>query len=966
MQHPGGRAAFVGRERELAQLSEVWRDVKTGRFALALIDGDAGIGKTRLAQEFAARAERLGARVLWGDCVDLRGSGLTYAPFRHALRDVGENPNVRALLGDIPARVADLLDGPAVDGRGGRPGALFETLLELLRALARTRPLLLVIEDLHLADNTTLDVLTYLVHNLGGIPVLGLLTGRALREPPSTIREPEEATAQFLAGQASSAIAQWIRLAALSEHETAQLLEELTDSAASAREVGEIFSRSGGNPMFVEELVAERARGDGQLSPTLRQLLSGRIRHLPDDVREVLGVAAVAGQSVARDDLRAVVDRPRDVLSRLLRQAIDAGVLVEDPGGHHYAFRQALMQEVLYEDLPSERRRELHRRFADVLETRGRTTTTATGAVATHWDRAGYPDRALPAYLAAADAAREIFAFVDAGRFLQRAYALWDEVDHPETLSGLTRRHLANKTIEQVVATDDAATAIPIARDTLGDAERTAEHRVIAFQRMQLARALWFSDDEGTALEQTRIAADAVSDEGPSPEQARILALWAGLLALNGRYTDAGALTRRALKAARRSGAPRAYRYAMLTAGTVAAAQGDLTGGLKLIDEAEDLARRRSDADEAMRAMLHRGRVLQRYGRWEAARQVYVDGLAAAPKYGMSQHYTWRLHVLAARMSYCLGRWEEAADEIDLATTQIPGRGAALPSLLVATGQFDKAEAFYTRPRSRWRSDGTGRLQVPEGPVELAAWLGRLGDAHTTCDEALAFIDGSEELMPEARLCRAALRAEADAVERGEIPVAEAMQQATPLADRLRSLHAAHPARTDGYGRELQALAAAGDAEWLRITGRPDSDAWAHAADHWEALAMPYPYAYARWQQARALATRQRDRQGIAALRAEALAIAERLGAHPLRAAILGLRLEVSRVTASSPLDALTPRERDVVKLVIQGHSNRQIASMLGITEGTASVHVSRILRKLGAASRGQVIAMFARGDPPS
>lgn len=246
-------------------------------------------------------------------------------------------------------------------------------------------------------------------------------------------------------------------------------------------------------------------------------------------------------------------------------------------------------------------------------------------------------------------------------------------------------------------------------------------------------------------------------------------------------------------------------------AGSVAARLGDLERGLELLDVADDFTRRRNDADEVMRVVLHRGRVFQAYGRWEQARRVYLDGLAAAPMYGMSERYAWRFHVLAARMSYFLGRWHEAAEELAQARSQVSG--AALPSLLVTTGRFEAAAALYAQPRARWRSEGTGRVQVPEGPVEFAAWQGRLGDARAAADAGLELVDGAEETMPEARLCRAALRAEADAVERGATTRTEAEERASHLVGWLRALHAVHPDRRDGYGREVAALCAAGAAE---------------------------------------------------------------------------------------------------------------------------------------------------------
>lgn len=177
------------------------------------------------------------------------------------------------------------------------------------------------------------------------------------------------------------------------------------------------------------------------------------------------------------------------------------------------------------------------------------------------------------------------------------------------------------------------------------------------------------------------------------------------------------------------------------------------------------------------------------------------------------------------------------------------------------------------------------------------------------------------------------------------------------MVGRLRALDAAHPDRRDGYGREVAALCAAGAAEQLRASSHGDPDVWAQVAATWDAMAMPYPCAYARWQQARSLRAHGVDRARAADLRDEALAIAEELGAHPLQSAIRGVSPTVAVGDDRSLLDVLTTREREVAGLLVEGCTNREIGSALGIPEGTASVHVSGILRKLGASSRGQAIA---------
>lgn len=966
------QASFVGRERELELLDGLWRDTRQGRPSFLVIEGEPGIGKTRLAEEFADRVKRAGARVLWGNCIALQEGGLPYAPFRQALRETTDDPGLRAAIDTAASQLSDLLIGPdelsAGDFGQSRRIGLFEALLGLLRDVAATRPLLLVIEDVHWADHTTLDLLTFLSHNLSAIPVLSMLTYRP--QPASSSggqdldpaeRQRNQALRDFLFGHVTGATTERLRLRALEERAIAQQIADLTDVAPRPSEVTEIAQRSGGNPLFVEEILTSRREGDGQLSPSLRQLLQRRVHGLPDEVREVLDVIAVAGQTVEYDLLRAVADVPRDALHDRLRRAIDADVLVEEPESGHYAFRHALVQEALYEDLLAGRRRELHRGFADVLVARQSYALAAPGAIARHWDLAGDAKRALRAYIQAADAAWATFGFADAARFLRRAYELWDQVDDPTTLTSMSWRHLANKAIEGAVSVEQPETVIGPARDALARAQSEHNARAVAYQRCQLGRVHWYAGDERQALAETMAAVQALADDEPSTEQAEVFALRGALLAQKGLHRDAAALTSRALDAAIHSGAPFAYRSALVTLGSVTARQGDLAGGLHMLDEADELARLRNDADEVMRIVLHRGRVLQAYARWHEAWQRYIDGLTAAPKYGMHQRYSWRFHVLAARMSFFLGRWSRADDEIVQARELISGAGATLPSLLVATGRFAEAEAFFGGEQSKWRSTGTGLMQVPEVPIEMAVWQRQFSEARGLAAAGLEFVRGSEDPIPEARLCRTALRAEADLAEAEPDERLDAIGRAEVLLDRLREMHARRPPRPDGFGQEIALLASTGEAEYQRLLGAPDPDAWATVVDGCDALDMPYPAAYARWRQAQALRYHGVDKAVAVQLQDQALETVERIGARPLREAIRGVAPRSAVGSSSGSRADLTPREQQVADLLTRGYTNREIAEGLVIAEGTASVHVSNVLRKLGVTSRTQAIAMLIR-----
>lgn len=958
-------ARFIGRNVEMARLHKAWDSVLRQRSELVLLAGEAGVGKTRLMIEFVRRVSS-SARVLWGECIDLQQGGLPYAPFRQALRSAMDDRDDMAFAGAVRAAGPDLaMLLPSLGSANGSAAEevprvrLFESLLHLLQRLAERTPLLFVIEDAHWADETTLDLVTFLSRNLSNSPVLLLLTLR----PALTAGNP--ALQDFLASRAGRTVTDQFTLNGFEEHELADYLAELTDDEPKPAFVTEIARRSNGNPLFVQEIVAGDLSGTG-VPQSLTQLLLGRVSGLPAQVRTVLRIAAVAGHAIPYDVLLTVSGLPADALTTALRQAIDADVLVEDATIGGYAFRHALLQEALYSNLLLHERQNLHRNYANALSGHRDDQPLVMGAVAVHWDRAGDPARALPAYVLAADAAKASFSFADVERYLARAYELWHDVPDASGLTDMSHRHLANRLIEAAVLVEDHSAAVTVAREALALVDPEHDPTAAAFQRAQLSLALWYEGEETEARDES-LAALELSEGDSTVEQARVLAWRANLVALNGSFRDSRALAGRAMTAATEAGAPRAYRVALATSGSVMTRQGELSAGWQHIDHAELLARKRNDADEIMRIFLLRGRVLQTYGRWSEARDNYSEGISEAAKYGMTRRYVWRFHVLAARMLFNQGQWDAATAEIYQAREHTGGRQAALPPLLIATGEFSAAAEFYSRQPSRWRSDGTGLLQLPEGPVELAVWQGRFEDAREKYEHGLNLVTGSEELMPEARLCVAALRGEADAAAGGED---DGEDRALLLVQRLRALSASRPSRPDGFGSELAALVATGEAEYLRRHGGDDAQAWANAAGWWETLAMPYHAAYTSMRMAEALLA-SNDRDRAAATLSDAATVAMGLGAAPLADMIHALQVRagaIRRLPVDHPSDqphdpwaafGFTDREREVAAILARGVSNREIAEELFIAEGTASVHVSNILRKLAVASRGQAIALL-------
>jgi DNA-binding CsgD family transcriptional regulator len=266
---------------------------------------------------------------------------------------------------------------------------------------------------------------------------------------------------------------------------------------------------------------------------------------------------------------------------------------------------------------------------------------------------------------------------------------------------------------------------------------------------------------------------------------------------------------------------------------------------------------------------------------------------------------------------------------------------------------------------------------IAVGLAELAVWEARYDDARAFVEEGLDFTADLDEPLAAAYLCATGLRAEADRAEEARVlrrdrAVGDAQAVGSRLLHCIRGIMA-RPGPGGGWKREVGALAAQCEAEAGRLTGTSDPDAWARSVAAWEALAMPHAAAYCRWRQAESLLARGPDRERAQELLASAHDTALALGAVPLRDGVRRLarraRLpqgEAPAAAAPGPVVApgemeLTAREREVLELVAAGRSNRQIAELLYISEKTASVHVSNILRKLEVTSRGEAAAAAYR-----
>jgi DNA-binding CsgD family transcriptional regulator/tetratricopeptide (TPR) repeat protein len=991
----GGRVAsptFVGRVEELQTLEAARGRAANGEPAVVLAGGEAGVGKTRLVAELIGRCTNDGSRVLGGGCMPVGDGALPYAPIVEALRalasDVGVG-GVRELVGPSwpeLARLLPALGAPERTGQADRAAQarLFELLLGLLGRLGDQAPLVLVVEDLHWADRSTRDLLAFLVRNLRRERVLLVVTYR--NDEPG-----QQRLGPYLADLDRGGPVLRIELARLNQVQTGAQLVGILGAAPAVELVEDIFIRSEGNPFFTEELLAAVRAGSAELPATLRDLLRGRVQALPKQARQVLAVVAVAGRRVSHRLLATVAGLTDRQLDGALRAAVGSQLLVTRPGQDGYDVRHALLREVIDADLlPGERAR-LHSAYAQALTERPELAdgppVVAAAELAAHWDAAGELECALPAAVEAGLAAERAYAFPEALRHYERALELWARVPQAAELAPLDRITLLERAAEAAHLLDEHPRAVELVRQALASVDLAADSARAGLLHERLGRYLWMSLDEA-APSAYQEAVRLAPAEPPSAERARVLAGYAQVLYLQARDAEAGRVAEEALVAARRAGARREEGRALGLVGVKLAGLGDLDGGLGLLREARHIAEEQADVGGLAMACVMMTWSTFDAGRLEEGLATALDGAEATGRLGSPG---WRdfLEQVAALFEFPLGRWEEADRHLRavLERDRLTGpKGVHTrwqrARLDIARGDFAAARRWLqeaeqqaaTASRAQFDAQFAGPLATAR--AELALWEGRDHDAFQASSEGLAALahilpdQGADSILFALGLAAAANRAERASARRATDQAQAAQRDGDQLLARLQALADAHTSFA-----MVAAVLAQCRAEHSRLHGHPDPAGWAAAAAEWEALGQPYPAACVRWREAEALlaskAPSARAEQALGA----AYAVAVRLGAVPLRRELellaqrgrvrLKAPAEPSPATAEAPSVAaslgLTQREAEVLALVAAGRTNRQIGQELFIAPKTASVHVSRILAKLGVAGRGEAAAVAHR-----
>jgi DNA-binding CsgD family transcriptional regulator/tetratricopeptide (TPR) repeat protein len=986
---------FVGRQAELDAAVDALDRAAAGQPVHLLVAGEAGVGKTRFTSEVAREATERGFRVLRGECVNLGGSSLPYWPLVEVLRGLttgSDEADVAELAGPSRADLARLVPSFGTDATESLAQSewvqtrLFEGLLGLFSRLADRAPTLIVFEDLHWADQATREAIGFLIRSLHDVPIVLLGTYRA---DELHRRHP---LLPWLAEIERDGRVERLTLTRFDRAQLGALIAAILGSAPQERLVGDVFDRSDGNPFFAEELLAASRPGSGspRLPPTLKEILLAHLATVEDPAATVLGAAAVAGRRVTHELLSQVVDLPDERLHDGLRAAIGGNLLVveTDADTERYAFRHALVQEVVYEELLPGERRTLHRAIAEALAAgpAGPRETEAGrwAELAHHWAAAREDRRAFEASLRAGEAAIGSFAFDAALQDWERALDLWDGVDDPAGLAGTDRVELLRRAGLAAYLAADYRRAVAHRRAAVAAVDRASQPLRAGMLLEELGRALFVLGDSAASLDAYREAAAVIPADPPSAERARAVSGMGQITMLLARYDESRTLCEEAVALARSVGARQAEGHAMSTLGLDLAVLGD-AGGVAMIESAIEIAREVRDADDIGRGYVNLAEACNLSGDTRRAAEVTLEGLRVADETGIASSYGHFIRAGGIAFDYLLGRWDEARRALDASVARTPAgpnpeayRLANSLPFLVGSGAFDEADDALPRALDLIHDVLGAQFS---GPIHGAAaerelWRHDPKTALEFIERGLAQLQVTHDWFETARLCRVGAWAVADLAESAR-PTrdAAALERTTAwlavLRERLE--RAQTVGTTAGPGPGASTDWANFEAEAARATGAPDPKAWRTAADGWDRADRPYFAAIARWREAEAhLAAGDR----ITAARALRVATesADRLGARPLLETVRALarraRISLEPVAAGAPEPAptteidrfgLTPRETEVLELLAEGRTNRQIAETLFISESTAGVHVSNILGKLGVANRVEAAAIAYR-----
>lgn len=959
----------------MQRLEELLAGLPLGAGATVLLSGAAGIGKTAVLREVAARAAAKGIPFLLGRCT-AAGARPPFGPFAEVL-DLAVCRGVAALTPEWLDRAHPDLARLRPDT--GRPQTarqrdeaehfrVHSGMARLLRHVASATPIVVAIDDMHWADEGTLELLLYLAGKLRDQPVLILAAHRPAEDEPSTTLD------HALAELARDRIAERVDLAPLSRPDVVRLVDAtLGLRGPDAARLLAVLETCEGNPFFIEEvLIGLAASGDlahadstwslarvpsaPAVPRSVKTEVEQRLRSLGGAARGILASAAVIGPRFGFDLLQRVSGASEQELIEVVRAAIQAQLIVETAGAEEtgYAFRHALTRESMLAGLLERERRSLHQTVGELLE-QDATPARRADELAYHFDAAGDQARAARYHDAAARSSVEILAFSRARAHLERSLALTAEDD-------VLRVDLLLRLSRVTFDLDDRAAAAAAAEQ----ASRLAAAQGL---RLDTARGLLamyaprFQLGDDASAEAALDEAIAILEQlGDTSELASAYSTRAFRAVVAGDADGVVLWGRRAMQLARTTGGHGIEVMATNWVGWALSSQGD-PEGISIIRGAAALAVEQGLAAEAIRTYLNLIEVLHKW----AADPAEIEAARTA-MLALSERHSWRpdrLLAEEARRAFREGRWDDGL--------RIAGDVSAAPFVASTHLAAVFARTAMDGPeRGTEQVDAIHRVLLGAGTANYAAEAARSADIMLLAGDPSAALTHGEPAAALAERYLPATQVDATIV----TAIVASGEVGDPQARARWLAVAATGCATERPG----ALARRAFAEAERAVDCGDLDRAAALHDEYAGLfARAFdPFARTQIQLRRAGLLARRglpgDAEAAAAAFAEVVPFWRSAGATwylaRLRrwATARGLPFPRERRRGILPLldpSRLTPREREVAALVSAGLTNREIAERLVIAERTAEGHVERIREKLGFRSRTEIAAWFARAVTP-
>ncbi|MDX6249530.1 MAG: hypothetical protein QOF10_2890 [Kribbellaceae bacterium] len=963
---PWTSTPLVGRSTEMAALLSTVDDAKTRRSGAILLSGDAGVGKTRLLDEVATGAHERGFGVLVGHCTDFGDAGLPYLPFTEIFgRLAGERPDlVESVLTNFPAigrllPTHRVIGAPAVPQEGQLDrAALFDAVLGAFTALSTSEPLLVVVEDAHWADDSTRDLIGFLLTRLTSQRLALVVSYRSddlhRRHP---LRRP---------------IAEWSRnprvrrvnLLPLDADESRALLTALLTQPLPESEVRRILERAGGNAFFTEELVAAASMGDADaVPPDLADLLLVRLDPLSDDARQVARVIAVAGRRVPHTLLTTVAGLPDRELDAALRELIDAHI-IEHPGNASYYFRHALLAEAVYDDLlPGERVRQ-HAAYAKALK--DQTVAGTAAELAGHATRSHDLATAFEARVRAGQEAISVAAPLEALKHYELALELYPNAS---TEASIDKTWLIVETATAAALSAQQLRALKLLRKALADLPADAPRLQRAQLLMPLADIALVVDQDKEAHEAISQALRLTADEPASVFKAQVASLYARVSDALGRPMEAERWAHEALQIAREVGQESAAGDAGITLAQLRRRAGDPVAAAKQLEEAAVRAQLAGDPAAEVRSRYLLGSNHYEQGDLANAKTALLNAAQRAGELGRQwAAYGFDARRMLALTQFVMGDWDDAAVTAQTDSKTPAAADAALRAvgMAVRSGRGDTSVAEeLERLRSWWTIDIMLPLIGLQPAVDAYRGLDQIAEAEKLIADVSALcadVFQNEWFLARIRFSAMGLQLLSHRVVSEPGAAAELVARGAELVSdgQLTAEKGMPPGRV--LGVEGIAWLARLEAEWERLRWLADIEP-PTPAEHvttWRRTVDAFGYGYVfeqAWSRIHlSAALRAAGRVAEAHEQAQLAAeVARALGAKPLLDELGGAEAGIGGPAA------LTARETEVLALLAEGRTNRQLARELYISEKTVSVHVSNILAKLGVRSRTEAAAVARR-----